>query len=208
MDYVIVLLLIGLIAFVYLRLSKKIAVLNLELSENLKNEILSLIAEFNHAAEKYIQLIEERVEMAKSISQDMEERAKLGNTITREIAEQLAYMKKLKENLEREIKESEIRLKTIISNHKAILQESEKKHSLITQTYQKVMENTQPKIEAKETNIVIVEEEKKIEEPIPLQRRILLLEKEGLTHQEIAQKLQITLGEVELVIKLFKNSQI
>ena len=121
-------------AFFYFRLSKRIANLNLELSSELKTELISLIAEFNRSAESSITLIEERSQNAKEISKD--------------IAQQLVYMKKLKETMEKEIKEAEIRLKTMVSNERSVLKENQLKKTTMAATYEQITKK-QPRQQTK-----------------------------------------------------------
>ncbi len=188
------------IAFIYIRISKKISSLNLELSEELKNEILSLITEFNHSAERNITLIEDRVNLAKNISN--------------EIGEKLNYMQKLKESLEKEIKDSEKKLKTILNNEKAAVKKIEnKKKSIITKTYETIQnleknkENSLFELNEPPKENKDIKKEKKQTETLNRNDQISKLSDEGLTHQQIASKLEITLGEIELVLKLAKQQR-
>lgn len=187
----------------YLRLSRRVAGIQLELSEELKSEMITLIAEFNHSAEKNITLIEARVEEAKSIS--------------REIADQLSYMKKLKENLEKEIRETEARLHVMVSNQKAALEDVQKKQeegkSIIARTYALIQEQTRPLKELQkpsepEEKLSPVENQNSETPLTPQSRRDQVQElwSKGMNAGEIALKTGMTRGEAELILKLLKKS--
>ncbi len=180
----------------YYRLSRRISGLNLELSEELKNEIMSLIAEFNSTAHKNITLIENKTNLAKSMSED--------------ISNQLNYMKKLKGSLEKEIKESELKLKNILTNEKAVIKKIEKDKSIIQKTYESILKNTSSDNKNNKINNSDNKknEEKNIKnENISLNDEIISLKNQGLSLSEIAQKLEITMGEVDLVRKFFKKQK-
>lgn len=195
-------------AYFYFRLSKRIANLNLELSNELKTEIISLVAEFNRTAESSITLIEERAGTAKEIS--------------KEIAEQLGYMKKLKESIEKEIKEADIRLKNIIHNQNSVINVSNLRKNLISETYEQVNKKTNPahqiktetQKEKKTDSNLALENRAEINKNLPetqsqnqvqktktLKEQAVELQKQGLVVEEIAQKLQLPKGEVELYLK-------
>lgn len=151
-------------AFVYFRLSKRLSSLNLELSEDLKSEIMSLIAEFNNSAERNISLIEDRTSLAK--------------TISNEIAEQLSYMKKLKENLEKEIKETEAKLNTMIVNQKSIIPpESKKQKSVVAKNYDKIKNQIEEELKSK-NEALKKEHNKLLQEVLAVKEQLLQKEKE------------------------------
>lgn len=195
-------------AYFYFRLSKRIANLNLELSNELKTEIISLVAEFNRTAESSITLIEERAGTAKEIS--------------KEIAEQLGYMKKLKESIEKEIKEADIRLKNIIHNQNSVINVSNLRKNVISETYEQVNKKTNPAHQIKtETqkekktdsnpaqenraeinkNLPETQSQNQVQKTKTLKEQAVELQKQGLVVEEIAQKLQLPKGEVELYLK-------
>lgn len=207
MDFIWFLFAVLLTALVYFRLSRKIGHLNLELSEDLKNEIITLIAEFNQSAERNITLMEDRINVAKAISG--------------EITEKLTYMKKLKETLEKEIKETELKLKNILTNEKSVAKPPlNNGKSIISKTYEQVkttvpsqqktppMEETgqtvkkePPATEVEKPASLSQEEVPKNQDEPTLTEKIILLARSGSTIPEIIQKLQISRGEVELVLK-------
>ncbi|PKL11342.1 MAG: hypothetical protein CVV50_05840 [Spirochaetae bacterium HGW-Spirochaetae-6] len=207
MDFIWFLFAVLLTAVVYLRLSRKIGHLNLELSEDLKNEIITLIAEFNQSAERNITLMEDRIHVAKAISG--------------EITEKLSYMKKLKDTLEKEIKETELKLKNILTNEKAVAKPpADKEKNVISKTYEQVKINTIPTQKTTPSDEIVEitketlptpdegkqtpppqEEPLKIQDEPTLTEKIILLARSGSTIPEIIQKLQISRGEVELVLK-------
>jgi len=219
MNWIYFFILIVIFIFFYLRISKRINHLNLEISDDLKNEILSLIATFNQSAEQNIALIEERVSLAKAIS--------------KEIAGQLDYMKKLKETLEKEIRESEIKLNTIIVNQKALVDENFKKNNQIHETYKKVEAKIKEQMvllnenEEKLKSIPLEKKEEKIDEEVvfipevseqekeegesekesapSIQEQIDILSQSGMNLTEIAKQLKMSQGEIELILKFRKN---
>jgi len=188
-------------AFFYFRLSKRIANLNLELSSELKTEIISLIAEFNRSAESSITLIEERSQNAKEISKD--------------IAQQLVYMKKLKETMEKEIKEAEIRLKTMVSNERSVLKENQLKKTTMAATYEQITKKTAPATDKKGLKEEIISPVQENQKQIPAQvlpekiktpkELVFELSDQGLSQDQILEKLQISRGEVELYLKFRKK---
>lgn len=221
MTYVLLLLLLALF-ILHIRLAKKVGNIQIDLSEDLKSEIITLIAEFNHSAEKNITLIESQVEEAKIISKEM--------------IHQLGYMKKLKENLEKEIKETEARLKETLDKSQKILIQMPKQEptlslnqpTLMAKTYTQVQEQTTPPIkhqekvekqeekEKKENTKPLVEEskieEKKVEKEgvIPQEEKKSMKElvqnlyQKNFSAHDIALELGITRGEVDFILKLLK----
>lgn len=219
MTYVLLLLLLALF-ILHIRLAKKVGSIQVELSEDLKSEIITLIAEFNHSAEKNITLIESQVEEAKIISKEM--------------IHQLGYMKKLKENLEKEIKETETRLKETLDKSKKILIQMPKQEptlslnqpTLIAKTYTQVQKQTTPplkiqkkeeKQEEKKEEIKPLAKESKIEEEkvgkealVPQEEKKSIKElvqnlyQKNFSAHDIALELGITRGEVDFILKLLK----
>ena len=211
MEFFLFLLSILIASFFYLRLSKKISGLELELSEDLKSEIISLIAEFNQSAERNITLIEERVNIAK--------------TVASEIANQVSYMEKLKKNLEKEIKEAEIKLNNLLVNSSSVVTKTFNK-TIIAKTYEDIKnkistnlknENYEVKpindvkpIELKNTSLSEKKDKnkenkiEKTEETKETKNKDIVIQmfKDSISFEEIAEKTGFTKGEIELILIL------
>ncbi|HOJ50286.1 MAG TPA: hypothetical protein PKW55_05695 [Spirochaetota bacterium] len=210
MEFFLFLLSILVAAIFYLKLSKKIAGIELELSDELKSEIISLIAEFNQSAERNITLIEEKVNIAKSVAS--------------EIANQVVYMEKLKKTLEREIKEAEIKLNNLLINSKSVINSTNTK-TIIAKAYEEIKKNIKL-VEGKDnqvikdtlnsneikdnTNIKVSEGIKTVKNEDSSEKEnaneknlyIVNMFKNGESIDKISEKVGLSKTEIELILKL------
>jgi hypothetical protein len=212
----------------YIRISRRISNLNLELSDNLKSEIISLITEFNRSAEQNIDLIENKTNLAKSIAAEIEEK--------------LGYMHKLKKTLEKEIREAELKLRNILVNEKSAVTQpvSIPQKSVIAKAYESIKSGTEPVRKEKETTKEekipekemtekteesrerkegvaakqeqtaaekIEQKEERQEKKLSLRQRVIRLQAEGISPADIAAETGTTLGEVELILKFSRQME-
>jgi len=155
-----------------------------------EERILELLGKFKHVASIKLEMLEKKVEELKQLTKE-------ANDIYASLSVLITDINKLKDDLkdlpieERKTQDELIETPKTDNKVKHSLSKSEKKEEKL------VEESVKP----------IEDEMKTVESDESLERKILRLNEEGMSDLDIARKLGIGVGEVKLIVELFKGQK-